>query len=101
MPAYYWPSIQVLDFGGTVGRSAGSTGSFVDSTHLCRRSKKGRPGLTVCWYFRPEQTFHPEMRQFWENEIFKTSKALTLTTISRHCLTPAPKAILPTTLWRT
>ncbi|THG96542.1 hypothetical protein EW026_g5306 [Hermanssonia centrifuga] len=36
-------------------------------------SKKGQPGITVCWYFRPEQTFHPVQRQFWENEIFKTS----------------------------
>ncbi|KAH8101388.1 hypothetical protein BXZ70DRAFT_932819 [Cristinia sonorae] len=36
-------------------------------------SKKGQPGITVCWYFRPEQTFHPASRQFWENEVFKTS----------------------------
>ncbi|TFY80726.1 hypothetical protein EWM64_g3282 [Hericium alpestre] len=35
--------------------------------------KKGQPGLTVCWYYRPEQTFHPAHRQFWENEAFKTS----------------------------
>lgn len=35
--------------------------------------KKGRPGLTVCWYYRPEQTIHPADRQFWENEVFKTS----------------------------
>ncbi|CAL1696787.1 unnamed protein product [Somion occarium] len=35
-------------------------------------AKKGQFGITVCWYYRPEQTFHPEDRQFWENEIFKT-----------------------------
>ncbi|KZV81764.1 hypothetical protein EXIGLDRAFT_685606, partial [Exidia glandulosa HHB12029] len=29
--------------------------------------------LTVCWYFRPEQTYHPPHRQFWENELFKTA----------------------------
>ncbi|KAI0697178.1 hypothetical protein BC835DRAFT_1270780 [Cytidiella melzeri] len=34
--------------------------------------RKGRPGVTVAWYFRPEQTFHPAQRQFWENEVFKT-----------------------------
>ncbi|KAH8111512.1 hypothetical protein DFH11DRAFT_1613715 [Phellopilus nigrolimitatus] len=35
-------------------------------------SKKGRPGVTACWYYRPEQTFHPANRQFWEGEVFKT-----------------------------
>ncbi|KAI0327304.1 hypothetical protein GY45DRAFT_1327801 [Cubamyces sp. BRFM 1775] len=35
--------------------------------------KKGLPGVSVCWYYRPEQTFHPASRQFWEKEIFKTS----------------------------
>ncbi|THH06660.1 hypothetical protein EW145_g3937 [Phellinidium pouzarii] len=35
-------------------------------------SKKGRPGITACWYYRPEQTFHPANRQFWEGEVFKT-----------------------------
>ncbi|KAI0034332.1 hypothetical protein K488DRAFT_9522, partial [Vararia minispora EC-137] len=34
---------------------------------------KGQPGITVCWYYRPEQTVHPAHRQFWENEVFKTS----------------------------
>ncbi|TFK47979.1 hypothetical protein OE88DRAFT_1635762 [Heliocybe sulcata] len=37
------------------------------------REKKGQPGLTVCWYNRPEQTIHPGHRQFWEGEVFKTS----------------------------
>lgn len=37
------------------------------------REKKGQPGLTVCWYNRPEQTIHPAHRQFWEGEVFKTS----------------------------
>ncbi|KIM81769.1 hypothetical protein PILCRDRAFT_821115 [Piloderma croceum F 1598] len=36
-------------------------------------AKKGQPGLTMCWYYRPEQTFHPAQRQFWEGEVFKTS----------------------------
>ncbi|GLB36753.1 putative bromo adjacent homology domain containing protein [Lyophyllum shimeji] len=36
-------------------------------------SKKGQPGLTVSWYYRPEQTFHPSSRMFWEGEVFKTS----------------------------
>ncbi|KAI0044882.1 hypothetical protein FA95DRAFT_1608164 [Auriscalpium vulgare] len=36
-------------------------------------AKKGQPGVTVCWYHRPEQTFHPAHRQFWEGEVFKTS----------------------------
>ncbi|OBZ78727.1 Chromatin structure-remodeling complex subunit rsc1 [Grifola frondosa] len=36
-------------------------------------SKKGQPGVTACWYYRPEQTFHPAQRQFWEKEVFKTS----------------------------
>ncbi|KAF4623280.1 hypothetical protein D9613_001420 [Agrocybe pediades] len=35
--------------------------------------KKGQYGITVSWYYRPEQTFHPATRQFWENEVFKTS----------------------------
>jgi chromatin structure-remodeling complex subunit RSC1/2 len=37
------------------------------------RLTKGKPGLTVCWYYRPEQTVHPVHRIFWENEVFKTS----------------------------
>lgn len=36
-------------------------------------SKKGQQGITVSWYFRPEQTFHPANRTFWEGEVFKTS----------------------------
>ncbi|KAH0590018.1 Chromatin structure-remodeling complex subunit rsc1 [Termitomyces sp. J132] len=36
-------------------------------------AKKGQPGLTVSWYYRPEQTFHPSNRMFWEGEVFKTS----------------------------
>lgn len=34
---------------------------------------KGRPYLTVAWYYRPEQTFHPAHRLFWDHEVFKTS----------------------------
>ncbi|EIW86165.1 hypothetical protein CONPUDRAFT_140847 [Coniophora puteana RWD-64-598 SS2] len=36
-------------------------------------SRKGQPGVTVCWYYRPEQTFHPASRRFMEKEVFKTS----------------------------
>ncbi|KAF8174741.1 RSC complex protein [Pholiota molesta] len=35
--------------------------------------QKGQPGITVSWYYRPEQTYHPASRQFWEGEVFKTS----------------------------
>ncbi|EJD04577.1 uncharacterized protein FOMMEDRAFT_167736 [Fomitiporia mediterranea MF3/22] len=35
-------------------------------------SKAGRPGVTACWYYRPEQTYHPVNREFWEGEVFKT-----------------------------
>ncbi|KAF9235837.1 hypothetical protein BU15DRAFT_77561 [Melanogaster broomeanus] len=36
-------------------------------------AKKGQPGLSVCWYYRPEQTFHPAHAQFMDKEVFKTS----------------------------
>ncbi|KAI0782167.1 hypothetical protein C8Q75DRAFT_886490 [Abortiporus biennis] len=36
-------------------------------------SKKGQLWISVCWYFRPEQTWHPAHRQFWDREVFKTS----------------------------
>lgn len=36
-------------------------------------TKAGQPGITVSWYYRPEQTFHPSERKFWEGEVFKTS----------------------------
>ncbi|TFK84868.1 hypothetical protein K466DRAFT_664886 [Polyporus arcularius HHB13444] len=35
--------------------------------------RKGQLGVSVCWYFRPEQTLHPADRQFFENEVFKSS----------------------------
>ncbi|GAA5953767.1 hypothetical protein JCM21900_006450 [Sporobolomyces salmonicolor] len=28
--------------------------------------------LSVCWYYRPEETVHPASRTFYENEVFKT-----------------------------
>ncbi|GAA5949966.1 hypothetical protein JCM10213_004270 [Rhodosporidiobolus nylandii] len=28
--------------------------------------------LSVCWYYRPEETVHPASRMFYENEVFKT-----------------------------
>ncbi|KAJ2912411.1 hypothetical protein MD484_g8004, partial [Candolleomyces efflorescens] len=36
-------------------------------------AKKGQQGVTVSWYYRPEQTYHPANRSFWEGEVFKTS----------------------------
>ncbi|KAF7437439.1 hypothetical protein PC9H_004278 [Pleurotus ostreatus] len=36
-------------------------------------ARLGEPGITVAWYFRPEQTFHPASRTFFENEVFKSS----------------------------
>ncbi|KAH7925669.1 hypothetical protein BV22DRAFT_416009 [Leucogyrophana mollusca] len=35
-------------------------------------AKKGQHGLTICWYYRPEQTFHPAHQRFMEGEVFKT-----------------------------
>lgn len=35
--------------------------------------RKGQLGVTVSWYYRPEQTYHPPSRQFWQQEVFKTS----------------------------
>ena len=55
--------------------------------------KPGQQGVTVSWYYRPEQvsdqpwlardsiltnfeqTFHSSLRKFWENEVFKTSES--------------------------
>ncbi|GAA5993188.1 hypothetical protein JCM10908_001332 [Rhodotorula pacifica] len=28
--------------------------------------------VSVCWYYRPEETVHPVSRTFYENEVFKT-----------------------------
>ncbi|KAJ8518925.1 hypothetical protein ONZ45_g4070 [Pleurotus djamor] len=35
-------------------------------------ARMGEPGITVAWYYRPEQTFHPASRTFFENEVFKS-----------------------------
>ncbi|KAJ3998675.1 hypothetical protein F5050DRAFT_1566656 [Lentinula boryana] len=37
------------------------------------RKKEGQYGVTVCWYYRPEETFHSPQRVFWENEVFKSN----------------------------
>ncbi|KAH9927429.1 uncharacterized protein BXZ73DRAFT_48932 [Epithele typhae] len=34
--------------------------------------RKGQPGVTVCWYYRPEQTWHTADKQFYEREVLKT-----------------------------
>lgn len=36
---------------------------------------EGQLSVSVCWYFRPEETIHPASRLFWENEITKTGAA--------------------------
>ncbi|CAG8568286.1 9276_t:CDS:2 [Ambispora gerdemannii] len=43
--------------------------------HIYRMWKdaKGKEGIYVCWFYRPEQTVHQANRLFWENEIFKTN----------------------------
>ncbi|KAL7420864.1 hypothetical protein Q5752_004818 [Cryptotrichosporon argae] len=30
--------------------------------------------VTVCWYFRPEQTIHPAEQRFFEREVFKSTR---------------------------
>ncbi|PBK64110.1 hypothetical protein ARMSODRAFT_962240 [Armillaria solidipes] len=49
----------------------------IGQVHKCwvaeERSRKGQHGVTVCWYFRPEQTHHTSDRTFMEGEVFKTS----------------------------
>jgi chromatin structure-remodeling complex subunit RSC1/2 len=45
----------------------------INHVNSCHRARKGQQGVTVCWYYRPEQTIHPAHRQFWQHEVFKTS----------------------------
>ncbi|KAG7450923.1 uncharacterized protein BT62DRAFT_978771 [Guyanagaster necrorhizus] len=49
----------------------------IGQVHKCwvaeERSRKGQHGITVCWFFRPEQTHHTSDRTFLEGEVFKTS----------------------------
>ncbi|KAI4525750.1 hypothetical protein K525DRAFT_190786 [Schizophyllum commune Loenen D] len=40
---------------------------------VAQEGEAGQQGVTVSWYYRPEQTFHSSLRKFWENEVFKTS----------------------------
>ncbi|GAA5821514.1 hypothetical protein JCM10212_000922 [Sporobolomyces blumeae] len=37
-----------------------------------KRTDSAQRCLSVCWYYRPEETIHPASRQFYENEVFKT-----------------------------
>ncbi|BGP29735.1 hypothetical protein JCM10296v2_001480 [Rhodotorula toruloides] len=37
-----------------------------------RRQDSPQRCLSVCWYYRPEETVHPASRTFYENEVFKT-----------------------------
>lgn len=38
-----------------------------------RRLDSQQRAVSVCWYYRPEETIHPAIRGFYENEVFKTS----------------------------
>lgn len=47
--------------------------------HIFKVSRKeedpaGQLWLSVCWYFRPEQTIHPPSTTFFRDEIFKTNR---------------------------
>ncbi|GJN88156.1 hypothetical protein Rhopal_001113-T1 [Rhodotorula paludigena] len=65
------------------------TGESRDWVHLLNPDNPGKPiiaqiwktykrpdspqrCLSVCWYYRPEETVHPVSRTFYENEVFKT-----------------------------
>ncbi|GAA5823811.1 hypothetical protein JCM3770_003011 [Rhodotorula araucariae] len=37
-----------------------------------KRPDSAQRCLSVCWYYRPEETVHPASRTFYENEVFKT-----------------------------
>ncbi|BGP37534.1 hypothetical protein JCM10450v2_001438 [Rhodotorula kratochvilovae] len=37
-----------------------------------KRPESAQRCLSVCWYYRPEETVHPASRTFYENEVFKT-----------------------------
>lgn len=80
------------------------------------RHRKGRPGITVCWYYRPEQvripadqywlvpddlyqTFHPPNRQFWEGEVFKTSESPII--LKSFFMLTSLQVTLPTTRLKT
>lgn len=43
---------------------------------ISRREEEpvGQVWLSVCWYFRPEQTIHPSSTTFFKDEIFKTNR---------------------------
>ncbi|KAM0792748.1 hypothetical protein ACM66B_002524 [Microbotryomycetes sp. NB124-2] len=38
-----------------------------------QRPETGQKYVTVCWYYRPEDTIHPATRQFYEHEVLKTN----------------------------
>ncbi|KAJ3758758.1 RSC complex protein [Lentinula raphanica] len=48
-------------------------GVVANGDHNGISEKEYRYGVTVCWYYRPEETFHSPQRFFWENEVFKSS----------------------------
>lgn len=48
---------------------------IIGQVFRCWISDEGQSGVTVSWYYRPEQTYHPSNRSFWEGEVFKTSES--------------------------
>ncbi len=81
------------------------------------RSKKGQQGLTVSWYYRPEQvckgllkgglvyskgtqTFHSADRNFWEGEVFKTSTLCFFLTMVEEYGCYFCQVTSPTTPWK-
>ncbi|KAJ3738797.1 hypothetical protein DFH05DRAFT_735327 [Lentinula detonsa] len=57
----------------TTNRNAGANGVGPSGGQDVFSEKEGQYGITVCWYYRPEETFHSPQRVFWENEIFKSN----------------------------
>lgn len=58
----------------TNATSASTNGATSSRSQNGVSSKGDGDGITVCWYYRPEETFHSSQRVFWENEVFKSSE---------------------------
>ncbi|KAJ3881339.1 hypothetical protein F5051DRAFT_397383 [Lentinula edodes] len=57
----------------TNATSASTNGATSSRSQNGVSSKGDGDGITVCWYYRPEETFHSSQRVFWENEVFKSN----------------------------
>lgn len=62
----------------TNATSASTNGAASSRSQNGVLGKGDRYGITVCWYYRPEETFHSSQRVFWENEVFKSSEFLSI-----------------------